>query len=61
MAAPVVTGAIALMLEKDPQLAPQTIRQNLADSARHHAFTGKSWSPEFGWGKLDLCATLSML
>ncbi|MFW5943606.1 MAG: S8 family serine peptidase, partial [Chloroflexota bacterium] len=62
MAAPHVTGTIALMLEKEPSLAPADTLSILRDSARTDAFTSTILSgepdvapPNIAWGagKLD--------
>jgi hypothetical protein len=53
MAAPHVTGVVALMLEREPQLLPAEIRGRLILSARKDAFTGNEWNRYWGYGKLD--------
>src|SRR4030095_1612047 len=50
MSAPIVTGTIAQMLEKEPSLTPATIKARLMASARK---LGKS-PYVFGAGSLDL-------
>ena len=41
MAAPVVAGALALMLQRDPALTPERARTILAERARHDGHTGQ--------------------
>ncbi len=53
MAAPHVTGAIALMLQRDPDLTQAQIRDHLVDSARADTFTGTVPNNTWGHGKLD--------
>ncbi|MBC7186846.1 MAG: S8 family serine peptidase [Calditrichaeota bacterium] len=52
MAAPHVTGVVALALERDPTLTCVQIRQMLQDSARRDAFTGLLPNDSWGYGKL---------
>ena len=60
MATPVVTGAIALMLQKKPTLTPSQILDLLKQSARRDLQTGVAiWTPTYGAGKLDIAALLS--
>ena len=60
MAAPVVAGALALMLQRDPALTPTRARSILAASARHDAHTGRApWTPGYGYGKLDVGGVLA--
>jgi subtilisin family serine protease len=55
MATPVVTGSIAVLLERNPRLTPNEALQALRDSARKDIFSsGLSWTPEYGYGKLSL-------
>jgi hypothetical protein len=62
MAAPVVTGVIALMLQKKNNLAWQTARDILIKTARRDAHTTEAeWSPAYGHGKLDARAALAKL
>jgi len=55
MASPHVTGAIALLLQKEPNLSRQQVRDRLQQSARKDSFTGPAL-PDFKWGhgKLDV-------
>jgi subtilisin family serine protease len=62
MAAPVVAGAVALLLQRDPALTPERARAILAESAHHDGHTGvASWTTDYGHGKLDLVAALGRL
>ncbi len=62
MAAPHVTGAVALLLQADPAATNATLRSRLSSSARDDAFTREhdagigflSSNYSFGAGKLDL-------
>lgn len=54
MAAPYVTGAVALLLEKDPTLDWAEVKRRLIKSARQDTFTWPCWNPRWGYGKLDL-------
>ena len=54
MATPHVTGAIALMLQKDPTLTQQAISNHLAGSARNDDQTGPVPNTAWGAGKMDV-------
>ena len=58
MAAPHVSGVIALMLEKDPSLAPSTVKNLLTSTARTDGYTGAVWNKKWGYGKLDAQAAV---
>jgi subtilisin family serine protease len=63
MAAPHVTGAIALLLAQ-PEWAnarPSAIRQRLQSTARADAFTGSVPNTTWGYGKLDVAAAVAPL
>ncbi|BDM81477.1 S8 family peptidase [Acaryochloris marina] len=60
MSAPVVTGAIALMLQKNPSLTPEQVKEILKESAKKDAHTqDTAWTPAYGYGKLDIAAAVS--
>ncbi|VVN23035.1 S8 family serine peptidase [Pseudomonas fluorescens] len=59
MAAPHVTGAIALMLERNPALTHAQIKTVLLNRARKDGFTGPASNNDFGNGKLDVIALLN--
>lgn len=62
MATPVVTGAIALMLQKKPSLTPSQILDLFNQNARRDQQTGPAlWTPTYGYGKLDIPALLSKI
>jgi subtilisin family serine protease len=54
MATPHVTGAIALMLQKDPTLTQQAISNHLVASARSDVQTGPVPNTAWGAGKMDV-------
>lgn len=60
MAAPHVAGAIALMLEADPELDPERARSQLTRTARTDASTGAVPNGAWGYGKLDVGAAVSV-
>jgi subtilisin family serine protease len=53
MAAPHVTGTIALLLQRDPDLTQAQIRDRLTGTARSDSFTGVVPNNTWGHGKLD--------
>jgi len=61
LSAPHVAGVIALMLQMNPYLTPNQIREILTDDARSDRFTGPidrvTGSPVWGWGKVDAFAS----
>lgn len=62
MAAPVVAGAVALLLQRDPALTPERAQTILAESTKHDGHTGvASWTTDYGHGKLDLVEALGRL
>lgn len=58
MATPVVTGAVALMLQANPNLSNNQIKRFLTNYADNDAFALPGWDPLFGYGKLNVLATL---
>ena len=59
MAAPHVTGAIALILERNSALTHTQIKTVLLNRARKDSFTGATNNNDFGNGKLDVIALLN--
>lgn len=55
MAAPLVAGTVALMLQADPNLSWAQVRQILGTSAHH---VGPGWDPGFGYGELNAYAAV---
>jgi len=54
MAAPHVTGVVALMLQRDPEMSVSDIRRWLIETARKDDFTGSDvWDERWGYGKLN--------
>ncbi len=58
-AAPVLTGIIALMLEANPLLDSELVKEILQNTARSDAFTGTTPNPNWGYGKVDAFAAVS--
>jgi hypothetical protein len=54
MSAPYVTGALALLLQKDASIDWGEAKRRLIKSARQDGHTGVSWNPRWGYGKLDV-------
>ncbi|MBX6362501.1 MAG: S8 family serine peptidase, partial [Gemmatimonadetes bacterium] len=67
MAAPHVTGAVALFLQKSPELTAAQIKALLASTGRQDAFTLRRYDPAgspadwWGYGKLDVKAGIDRL
>jgi subtilisin family serine protease len=54
MATPFVTGVVALMLERDPQLTVERLRTTLSRTAVKDQYTSElEWTPEYGFGKIS--------
>ncbi|MDK9701318.1 MAG: S8 family serine peptidase, partial [bacterium] len=53
-AAPQVTGAVALLLQKWPTLTPAQVKTKLFDAAKTDAQTGAEWNANAGNGRLHL-------
>ncbi len=61
MAAPHVTGVVALMLETNPTLTPSQVRHVLQESARSDVYTGSTPNAQWGFGKLNAEKAISIL
>lgn len=59
MAAPHVTGTVALMFERNATLTHQQIKNILMNQARKDGFTGTTNNNDFGNGKLDVINVLN--
>jgi subtilisin family serine protease len=60
MATPFVSGVIALMLERRPQLDPEAVVAALQATAVKDAHTGPAnWTPEYGHGKISAQALVN--
>src|SRR6266540_2792456 len=59
MAAPLVAGVVALMLERNPNLATAQVREALITTARHDRLTGTTPNDWWGAGKLDAAAAVA--
>lgn len=60
-AAPLVTGVVALMLERNPKADASTLKSALQRSARADAFTGAVPNPRWGYGKVDALAAVAAI
>ena len=60
MAAPHVTGVVALMFEANPELTSSEIKGKLVLSARKDSYTGSAWNPSWGHGKLNALEALRL-
>lgn len=60
-AAPHVVGAAALLLQYNPDLTHEKIRQIILNSAKTDKFTGTVPNSEWGYGKLDIEAAIKYL
>jgi len=64
MSAPMISGAIALILEADPNLSPEEIKQLIINTARTDGYTGDIGSEgnvRWGFGKLDVYNAIQSL
>ena len=61
MAAPHVTGVVALLMSLRPDLTPDQIRNILQSQAGKDSFTGNPPGPEWGRGKLNVKAAFEAL
>ena len=59
-AAPMVTGLVALLLQADPTLTAEAIREILRTSAAPVVGTA-GWSPRAGFGSIDVQAALALV
>jgi minor extracellular serine protease Vpr len=50
ISAPVVAGIVALMLEADPTLTPETVLSTLQQTATKDKYTGNITTPDVRWG-----------
>jgi hypothetical protein len=61
MAVPHMTGAVALMLQKDPTITPAEIRNWVTATARSDSLTGTVPNYQWGNGRLDLDAAFALV
>lgn len=61
MAAPHVTGAVALMLQVNPELQYSDVVDILANSAKRDEFTGEDRNVVFGYGKINVQAAIDYM
>jgi minor extracellular serine protease Vpr len=57
--APIVLGAVALMLQRNPALTANQARTILRNTARSDSFTGAVPNNDWGYGKLDVQAAVA--
>ena len=58
IAAPIVTGIIALLLQANPNLTPEEIKQFIISNSLKDNFTGNKPNNTYGYGKIDAYKTL---
>jgi subtilisin family serine protease len=61
MAAPHVAGAVALLLQQNPQLDFSQVAELLKSSATTDIYTGNTPNNDAGWGKLDVLRLLQLV
>ena len=64
MSSPATTGVVALILQANPQLSTDQVREILMSTARNDVYTGPlheadSASPRWGWGKVNALAAVN--
>lgn len=60
MAAPYVTGALALLLEKDPKIDWAEAKRRLIKSAQQDQHTRACWNSRWGFGKINIQRLLTI-
>ncbi len=61
MASPYACGVAALLLQKNRGLTADEVKQALRSSAATDTYTGTTWNPRFGAGKIDALAALAAI
>jgi subtilisin family serine protease len=59
-AAPHVTGAVALLLQKDPTATPQEIKNYLVQTARSDVLTSNVPNTKWGFGRMDVASAFTL-
>jgi hypothetical protein len=54
MAAPYVTGALALLLEKEPDIDWAEAKRRLIKSVKVDQYTQSTWNARWGYGKINV-------
>lgn len=54
MSAPMMTGAIALWLQANPELTYDDMIEIISSTARHDRWAKNTWDTSFGYGKVDV-------
>jgi len=60
MSAPYVTGALALLLQRDPNIDWAEAKRRLIKSVRQDGFTLPCWNARWGYGKIDVRRLLTI-
>lgn len=58
MSTPMVTGAVALWLQANPELTYEQMMDIIQTTARHDKWAKNTWDATYGYGKLDVYAGL---
>ena len=66
MATPLASGVVALMLEADPSLTPDEVKQFLHDSAERQGSASEPsidphWNEKWGWGLIDASCAVDLV
>jgi subtilisin family serine protease len=61
MSSPVVTGAVALLLEGNPNLTASQVKDLLTANADTDGYTGSVWNATWGYGKLNIYKSMKKM
>ncbi|HEY0006747.1 MAG TPA: S8 family serine peptidase [Pyrinomonadaceae bacterium] len=59
MATPVATGSVALLLQVNPAFSAAQVKSYLTTNANHDSYAPAGWTPQLGFGKLNIAAALT--